>query len=121
MNKITEAWNVPEAPKNKMTNQSEVKHTGLPYGFTHSDKDLTAYVTIDDGRTAIAKLYPQDGSPKANAQFIVTACNSHYELLEACNKSLAYLRKLRLMGKLHADGIMAEEKLEQAIKKAEGG
>ena len=51
-----------------------------------------------------------------DAEFIVRACNSHYELLEACKRALPLLR----IGNKNNMFAFCADQLEQAIAKAEG-
>ena len=70
-----------------MTNQ---KHTALPWKvqeqkFEIESEDSTNFETTYSVSPTIDKLADCYGlaEQKANAEFIVKACNSHYELLEA--------------------------------------
>ena len=81
-----------------------MKHTELPWGYarTHRMSDNTWYVLVDsDGRGPIMEVGGKDlvgqiaeakylitdpEKIKANAAFIVRACNNHYKLLEALKR-----------------------------------
>ena len=62
-------------------------------------------------------LGEHEGEAEATAQYIVKACNSHAELLEACktvNKDISRFRSTYVRP-------VTLEKIRQAIAKAEGG
>lgn len=56
-------------------------------------------------------------SPRANAEFIVRACNSHDALLDACQEAIHCL----IYEPKEDEGIRCFEKLKAAIKLAEEG
>ena len=58
-----------------------------------------------------------DQEQEANAEFIVRACNSHYDLLEACEMMLRLIEGENLDEKFDGE----TEVLRDAIAKAEGG
>lgn len=71
--------------------------------------------------------YSISGIDDANKQFIVTALNSHYELLEACRSELEALKTWRAIHNLDSlpdlcEGIhISIDKLERALSHATGG
>lgn len=92
----------------KVTSGKVQAHTPTPW---QSDND----VIFCNGHFAIAKtikLGIPEKESKANAAFIVRACNSHEELLEACKSALILIAP--------TDQKALKRKLEQAIAKAEG-
>ena len=58
---------------------------------------------------------------KANADFIVRACNAHDDLMEACHQMWAALDERILNASKGSSVKEALEKIKQAISKAEGG
>lgn len=65
---------------------TEVKHTPRPWKLGKNDGNIVQHIYDADG-TWIAYTRSPDAMPcevtTANADFIVRACNSHYELVEA--------------------------------------
>ena len=57
---------------------------------------------------------------KANAEFIVKACNSHYDLLEALKGAQEELRLIRMKDTGAVYNTVIRIQIKQAIKKAEG-
>lgn len=110
---------------------SEIKHTPLPwqvwqtlincneYGghwIEPADKDQDICISGSGGarsytRRVIDTQIHDDN--KANAEFIVRACNSHYDLLECLKNSIDAMEKFGI-----ADGGIPAAK--EAIDKAEG-
>lgn len=66
------------------TTQQTAKHTPLPVRAIND-----AVITPD--RQLICLCYGEQAN--ANAEFIVRACNSHYELLDAAKDALESLRR----------------------------
>jgi hypothetical protein len=72
-------------------NKSPTPHTPLPWAF------IDGTITTADEVFKIADPYcmptvdTAPGEMEANADFIVRACNSHYELLTACEE---FVRKV---------------------------
>lgn len=60
-----------------------------------------------------------DQADVENAEFIVRACNSHYDLLEACKAALDGLYSYRALDG-NCSAMSEKAKLEAAIQKAEG-
>ena len=85
----------------------QAKHTPLPWIDNEKTGDIYSSVGFDPIGTAT------HGNKKANAAFIVRACNSHYELLELAKDAVMFLSAAHMDGKLTAD-------LKAAIAKAEG-
>ena len=95
-----------------MTNQNEVKHTGLPYKQSGSLTEGFSTVLLNEDNEGIA-WFPS----YLVADEITNKLNSHYELLEACKDLMAELQN---MGNYDTQCIMSMNKAEQAITKAEG-
>ena len=76
-------------------NKSPPQHTVLPWHYDHQTKEI--YILDDENEPCdvIADMEtfktPIDKA-HTNADFIVRACNSHYELLEALEKIERLLR-----------------------------
>lgn len=124
MNKITESWNVPEAPK-KM-NQS--KHTELPYSLSSfrpldqkrpTPKSIYAGVGENAEKIATVSAITNKDVTIANAEFIVKACNNHYQLLEVCKEALTYIKenKPKYETEAYRDTFI---KIEDSISQVEG-
>lgn len=66
------------------------KHTPLPYRVYQEKEGEPVWVTSDEGRKdiCVSPDFSSDDSDKANAEFIVRACNSHYELLTIAREFL---------------------------------
>lgn len=101
------------------------KHTPGPWRtrIAVADQGQPLVIYPPDGNLRIAKICINKGEEtmQANAQFIVQACNSHDELLEACKLAQKYVAKMV------ADDVqtamppqVALNRIEQAINKAEG-
>lgn len=117
-----------------------VKHTPLPWSYkrTHQLSSDTWYVLIDpSGKGPIVDVGGKDVSGQiaeakhlttnheeiaANAEFIVRACNSHYELLEALKEIMRFKSEMEyIMGNalVTPDNFLkALENAETIIKKA---
>jgi len=101
-----------------------MKHTPLPW--------VSKYVQVADKWEILGK--EKDGSEKwigvmiwgsepedeANNEFILRACNSHYELVEACKEAIDLLRDEWEGTSPNSIGNKTIRQLEQAIAKAEG-
>lgn len=96
------------------------KHTPTPWSqFIYNKKkphEIVISVPYSDGTdhlcTIDSSARPEEN--RANAKFIVRACNSHDELLQACKEALIGL---------HCNGDFSSHRhniIEQAIIKAEG-
>ena len=100
------------------------KHTPEPWSIMRDPEDGVWITTEHHGDICYMNEYMDKGRPeegKANVEFIVQACNSHDELLEACKLAQKYVAKMV------ADDIqtamppqIALDRIEQAIVKAEG-
>lgn len=70
-----------------MTNQSKMKHSELPWEKNNSDpsciqsKDLCFVARFD-----VSGAISEEEEEVLNRNFVLKACNSHYELLEACKR-----------------------------------
>ena len=80
----------------------------LPLKILDLETDL---FIIDKNGKLLANLAIRD-----YAQFIVRACNCHYELLEKCKQALTIIRHLDRFGAY----VSIRIEIEQAIAKAEG-
>lgn len=71
------------------TETVKTEHTPGPWFY---DNGYIAHKDVD-GDYAICEMHTAwDFKERdANAEFIVRACNSHYELLESCKKLMAYI------------------------------
>ena len=105
-----------------------MKHTPTPYHFIKEDwtirsKEIDHSTQMADYKgSIICSLVEGHGNrehaleeTKANAHFIITACNSHDELVEACKEILVVRGR-----EGHAEYSIAMDHIEQAIAKAEG-
>lgn len=87
----------------------ETKHTPLPWHIKDQNVGGDKYHYIQQKGKFIG--FVMGITDKADAEFIVRACNSHYELLEAAKAALGDGSDLRPH---------VLEKLKKAISKAEG-
>ena len=95
-----------------------MKHTATPWKINSGGQVVTL-----DGAIVIANLYQTGGNAKANAEFIIQACNAHDELvgaLKAAEQHLDYCG----WGDTYERECAREQKLPnmiaKAIAKAEG-
>ena len=76
---------------------TQAKHTPLPFQVkewpVEGATDAVALVVADSRGHGIAQMltYGRGKKPKANAAFIVRACNSHEALVEACENAVRRL------------------------------
>ena len=98
-----------------------MKHTPLPWKkeifngelIVQDDDTNEYYVYICD----CSSEFMSQEEEEANAEFIVRACNSHYELLEACKRTVEMFDKnSTAMNELP----YTYTRLKQVIAKAEG-
>ncbi len=67
---------------------SESKHTPLPWNACGGSKCQCGMIWGNDNHiVTVTKVDPAEA--EANTAFIVRACNSHYDLLEACQAAVA--------------------------------
>lgn len=85
-------------------------HSELPWQSSASD----GIVRDCNGNFVAAACVTETGDWRANAEFIVRACNSHADLLAACK---AAIKELNLM-LVRSDLVVHQ--LHEAIEKAEG-
>jgi len=92
-----------------------MKHTEVPWKVV----SLYNFKDAEDGWDIISKKHNHTvfTDNKANAHFIVKACNNHYELLEALKKAIDWIKRGPDLDSPKAKPYM--NKLEQAIAKAE--
>lgn len=98
---------------------SQSKYTPLPWKISKNEANWDSNI-IYDALNPIAECNGIMLNAEENAQFIIRACNSHYNLLEACKKSLydcEHAGPRSDSPNLPDDTILM---LKQAIKKAEG-
>ncbi len=91
-----------------------MNHTPTPGDWTASpyeDNRGQSQITSDGSTRIIAVLDTFDEEGKANAEFIVRACNSHDALLEACREAALWLRD-------EYPSALPVEMLEAAVAKA---
>lgn len=81
------------------TKNRKVTHTPLPYKIR---EDL---IITDNNFNSL----PQT---QENAQFIITACNNHYELLAACREALRMMKSHNMLKE--------DNYLERIIQKVDG-
>lgn len=94
----------------------EVKHTPLPWKAENGES-RGAWIMGSDECWAALVCGDNDSTAIANKDFIVRACNSHYELLKVCKVVLATLPH---MGGSERATFHLVKDLEAAIAKAEG-
>ena len=101
-----------------MTTKAE-KHTPLPWVI---DSEWAHTITTPGGMT-IAKAESNREEWQANAEYIVRACNSYPDLLDACKAVLAFGKGLALtgLGDERAHGPVLLSKLQAVITRAEKG
>lgn len=113
---------------------SEIKHSALPWEATPAIGALGEFCFMDikcegDFYT-IATATSARATPKgvvndrewseANAAFIVRACNSHYELLEALKWLVSRIEPMEQDGSINIPGVATLNQARAAIAKAEG-
>jgi len=88
------------------------KHTDTPWGATRKgDDDKEGYIIMSPPRIGIHLALTHNGSrsvAKANAEFIVKACNNHAQLVRMLERALPYLQNTPF---IHAQ---VEDTLKQA-------
>lgn len=95
------------------------EHTATPY-FIHDKNTSTDWgftvADVDDN----FKIVSAEPSESGNAEFIVRCCNSHALLVEACREAFSTINQLSFISgdKLSK---LTLNKIEQALKQAEGG
>ena len=75
-------------------------HTKLPWGYWPDCCRDGGMITTNENGGHIAAPTFFEKSPeltKANAAFIVKACNSHYELLDACKEAFGVITEPGVM------------------------
>lgn len=95
----------------------ENKHTEGEWKVIHPVElsDPNVYIGKADNNALVCCLKGFYEKTEANAQFIVTACNSHYKLLEACEFTLTCITE----NWKDLSNVVAT--LKQAINRAKGG
>ncbi len=96
------------------------EHSELPWTVCPRDHGTKAGIDDACGRSVVwVTNRPEEGiSNHHDAEFIVRACNSHYELLEACRKCMNAIGNLRDGNSYESDP--AWESAYNAIRKATG-
>jgi len=99
-----------------------MKHTAGPWEVTNAKHAVSDTFGIKDANGSwIAKCHPFNGdgvgieTAQANAEFIVRACNLHYELVGACKSALDIINSYSHIPAL----FRACETLQEGIAKAE--
>lgn len=114
--------------KNEIETTQTAKHTPLPWKISIADRET---VTAESGSDATSgrgtvctsptcriKPYYDSETRRANAEFIIRACNSHYELVKACE---AAKHAMNAMPREYRHFIHhAIEQVGKALAKAEG-
>lgn len=97
--------------------QTERKHTPLPWRNPEGSVSLLAVQDGDAVKVAdITGSVQNPHAQAANADFIAKACNSHYDLLEACRSAWQHLSNP------HSDVVSRQKRiteLDAAIAKAQ--
>ena len=88
------------------------KHTPLPWTAGRSESCSTPFMHISAADRDIGYLTLNPQEVEANAAFIVTACNSHYDLVDALKDVRALARKMMIAGGTDAE--FADIRLEKA-------
>ncbi len=107
-----------------MTNINKGKHTPLPWHTDDTGLEPTSWINIypkNEECLPLCSVRHYSKELKANAKFIVKACSSHYELLEALKLIACRGPKPLTLG-MDSFNITVENRLTalQAIQKAEG-
>jgi len=89
-----------------------MNHTPTPWKVQKCVKEFGGYQIGNDEFGEVASISKYKGD-KANAQFIVTACNSHEELKEVLSKIVLSVRAMNF----NPETILYKE-AEQALSKA---
>lgn len=94
---------------------TNAKHTQLPWAVSsHYAEYIECHPDLNNGYPVAECKGPQD---QANAEFIVRAVNSHYELVGACKSALRALKDNLCPGPMDGDAIKA---LEIVLTSAQG-
>lgn len=103
------------------------KHTSLPWHYIDEWRGIYDSPDIRGAQVRIAEI-TSTPDYKANAEFIVRACNSYYELVEALEAALPYLQDQLAIEKAGLDsgfdkGVVQRDvnKIVKALNKAKGG
>jgi hypothetical protein len=116
-------------------------HTPLPWqvygpdgvkwpGIEAASATIVVFGYDDDDEAGVRGTEPGEPEAKANAEFIVRACNSHYDLLEALEDAAQTFRRYEDMhaakGSIEGDmkaraNAAKAEKFEAIIARAKGG
>jgi len=98
--------------------ENEKKHTELPYSYEYDNRgngSFHEWYNILGAGNIIGQMETEQG-----AEFIVRACNSHYDLLEAlghlCKAVRPYIMQLKVKKGYHE--LVALAGAEKAIRKA---
>ncbi len=100
---------------------SRTKHTSLPWRLPNRSDDYDGACILDHAGYLVADCNIVWGDRElsqkecqANANFIITACNSHYELLAACEAAAVIVP----MGSVLSQLVKAIEKAENSHAQA---
>lgn len=99
---------------------AETKHTPTPYRAEISDRlsDSSDCWVIDSEAGSIAEMMCPADVEEATAKFIVRACNSHDDLVEAVKEAIAYFEEVEEYANYDCHTI--SEKLRATLAKATG-
>lgn len=92
---------------------TEIKHTPLPWHYIEEWRGIYDSPDIRGAQVRIAEI-ANTPDYKANAEFIVRACNSHYELVEALESA-----NFTYLGDQYV-AVINPDVVKQALNKAKG-
>ena len=104
------------------------EHTPLPWEVVPVARPrrvrlpVSHYIEAIDGdkgvilAALIQDQFPETKMAEANAEFIVRACNAHYDLLEACKLALESYRIASEHHNIEFDAIPIEDAIKKATK-----
>lgn len=101
------------------------KHTPLPWKVYYAKNNGQIILgTGEENGCAIQNhsgaFWRDDEEAKANAEFVVRACNSHYELLEALEQVIDHCVRYFNLGDVGGDEAEILDNAKAAIAKARG-
>jgi hypothetical protein len=109
-------------------------HTATPWAYFKNDPTHNRNYTITDnpqataqgigvGTVVVANIPPISTTDhhEANAAFIVTACNAHHDLLEACKLALSEFEAYEYSESIDDPAWPVIQQLRAAIAKAKAG
>lgn len=110
------------------------QHTPTPWLLSHDTNDIRdrndrmivngqsihGHAIKDGAYSSGAVLYAKDDGGNANAAFIIRACNSHDDLLNAAVNAVNTINRLHPQGRPYNDFNLVYQELKYAIAKAKG-